>query len=156
MVFLTNYAVFRYKEGGKVEEYNDFRIGRDSYIVNDGIMNFKDIMTGETKFADMGGSDAASTSHTFDILGNYDLANDWKFKFSTRFRYAKASQLIAIPLGVFQDTAGDNFTYKSNGNAYVGNVNSMLGLYTDGVPTKTALSDLKSLKMWKNTNGDLV
>ncbi|WP_194139162.1 TonB-dependent receptor [Flavobacterium hungaricum] len=137
---LTNYAVFRYKEGGKVEEYNDFKIGRDSYIVNDGIMKFKDIMTGETKFADMGGSDAATTSHTFDILGNYDLANDWKFNFSTRFRYTEASQLIAIPLGIFQASASDNFTYKSNGNAYVGNVNSMLGLYTDGVPTKTALS----------------
>jgi len=143
---LTNYAVFRYKEGGKVEEYNDFKIGRDSYIVNDGIMKFKDILTGETKFADMGGSDAASTSHTFDILGNYDLANDWKFNFSTRFRYAETSQLIAIPLGIFQATATDNFTYKSNGNAYVGNVNSMLGLYTDGTPTKTALSRFEITK----------
>lgn len=143
---LTNYAVFRYKEGGKVEEYNDFKIGRDSYIVNDGIMKFKDIMTGETKFADMGGSDAASTSHTFDILGNYDLANDWKFNFSTRFRYAEASQLIAIPLGIFQANAADNFTYKSTGNAYVGNVNSMLGLYTDGTPTKTALSRFEITK----------
>ncbi|OOV17607.1 hypothetical protein [Flavobacterium sp. LM4] len=93
-----SYAVFRYKEGGKVEEYNDFKIGRDWYIVNDGTLKFKDIMTGETKFADMGGSDAASTSHTFDILGNYDLANDWKFNFSTRFRYAEASQLIAFYL----------------------------------------------------------
>ncbi len=137
---LSNYAVFRYKEGGKVEEYNDFRIGRDSYIVNDGILKFKDIMSGETKFADMGGSDAASTSHTFDILGKYDLANDWKLNFSTRFRYAEASQLIAIPLGIFQASAADNFTYKSTGNAYVGNVNSMLGLYTDGTPTKTAMS----------------
>ncbi len=143
---LTNYAVFRYKEGGKVEEYNDFKIGRDSYIVNDGIMKFKDILTGETKFADMGGSDAASTSHTFDILGNYDLANDWKLNFSTRFRYAEASQLIAIPLGIFQATAADNFTYQSNGNAYVGNVNSMLGLYTDGTPTKTALSRFEITK----------
>jgi len=143
---LTNYAVFRYKEGGKVEEYNDFKIGRDSYIVNDGIMKFKDILTGETKFADMGGSDAASASHTFDILGNYDLANDWKLNFSTRFRYAEASQLIAIPLGIFQATAADNFTYKSNGNAYVGNVNSMLGLYTDGTPTKTALSRFEITK----------
>ncbi|MFC0778834.1 TonB-dependent receptor [Flavobacterium sp. HJSW_4] len=143
---LTNYAVFRYKEGGKVEEYNDFRIGRDSYIVNDGIMKFKDILTGETKFADMGGSDAASTSHTFDILGNYDLANDWKLNFSTRFRYAEASQLISIPLGIFQANASDNFTYKSTGNAYVGNVNSMLGLYTDGTPTKTAMSRFELTK----------
>lgn len=137
---LSNYAVFRYKEGGKVEEYNDFRIGRDSYIVNDGILKFKDILSGETKFADMGGSDAATTSHTFDILGNYDLANDWKFNFSTRFRTSKASQLIAIPLSIFQATAADNFTYEANGQPYVGNVNSMLGLYTDGTPTTSVLS----------------
>lgn len=137
---LTNYAVFRYKEGGKVEEYNDFKIGRDSYIVNDGILKFKDILSGETKFADMGGSDAATTSHTIDVLGNYDLANDWKFNFSTRFRTSKASQLIAIPLSIFQATAADNFTYQANGQPYVGNVNSMLGLYTDGTPTTSALS----------------
>lgn len=143
---LTNYAVFKYKEGGKVEEYNDFKIGRDSYIVNDGVMKFKDILTGETKFADMGGSDAATTSHTFDILGNYDLPNDWKFNFSTRFRYSEASQLISIPLGIFQASAADNFTYKSTGNAYVGNVNSMLGLYTDGTPVKTAMSRFEITK----------
>ena len=137
---LTNYAVFRYKEGGKVEEYNDFKIGRDSYIVNDGILKFKDILSGETKFADMGGSDAATTSHTIDVLGNYDLANDWKFNFSTRFRTSKASQLIAIPLSIFQATAADNFTYQANGQPYVGNVNSMLGLYTDGTPTTSVLS----------------
>jgi hypothetical protein len=137
---LTNYAVFRYKEGGKVEEYNDFKIGRDSYIVNDGTLKFKDILTGETKFADMGGSDAATTSHTFDILGNYDLANDWKFNFSTRFRTSRASQLIAIPLSIFQATAADNFTYEATGQPYVGNVNSMLGLYTDGTPTTSFLS----------------
>lgn len=137
---LTNYAVFRYKEGGKAEEYNDFKIGRDSYIVNDGIMKFKDILSGETKFADMGGSDAATTSHTVDVLGNYDLPNDWKFNFSTRFRTAKASQLIAVPLSIFQGTAADNFSYEATGQPYVGSVNSMLGIYTDGTPTTSVLS----------------
>lgn len=137
---LSNYAVFQYKEGGKVEEYNGFRIGRDSYIVNDGILKYRDILTGESKTADLGGSDAASFSHSFDVLGNYQLANDWKFTFSSRFRYAEASQLVTIPLGIFNATAGDGFAYQSNGQAYTGNVNSMLGLITDGTPTTTFMS----------------
>lgn len=137
---LSNNAVFEYKQGGKVEEYNGFRIGRDSYIVNDGIFKFKDILTGETKNRSMKGSDAATTSHTVDILGNYDLANDWKFNFTTRFRYAEATQLMVFPLSIFEATAADNFTYKETGKPYVGNVNSMLALNSDKTPTTTFLS----------------
>ena len=149
---LSNYAVFQYKEGGKVAEIDGFRIGRDSYIVNDGILKFKDILTGESKTADMGGSDAASFSHSVDILGNYDLGNDWKFNFSTRMRYAEASQLVTIPLSIFQAGAGDGFAYQSNGQPYTGNVNSMLGMYTGGTPTKTFMSRFEIKKSINSHN----
>ncbi|KGO92267.1 TonB-dependent receptor [Flavobacterium subsaxonicum WB 4.1-42 = DSM 21790] len=148
---LTNYAIFKYKEGGKVEEVNDFRIGRDSYIVNDGTLKFKDLLTGKTKFADMGGSDAASFSHSFDVNGKYTLQNDWNFTFASRIRYAESSQLIGIPLGVFNVTAEDGYAYQKSGQAYTGAVNSMLGLYTDGTPTTTFLSRFE-VKKTKNAH----
>lgn len=143
---LSNYAIFKYQEGGKVEELDNFRIGRDSYIVNDGILKFKDILTGETKYADMGGSDAASLSHSFDLIGNYQLPDDWKLNFSTRFRYAEASVLVTIPLSVFDVTEADGYSYQRTGQAYVGPVNSTLAMFSDGIPTTSFMSRFEAKK----------
>lgn len=136
---LNNYAVFRYKEGGKAEELDNFRIGRDSYLVSDGLLRFQDVRSGESSFADYGGSDAASLSHTVDLVGNYLIGNGWDFRYSARFRYAEATQLNAFSLNIFNPTFTDVFTNLRTGEAYTGPVNSMLGLYTPGTPTRTAM-----------------
>ncbi|MCC9169071.1 hypothetical protein [Pontibacter harenae] len=149
---LNNYAIFRYNEGGKAEELSDFRIGRDSYVVNDGILRFKDILTGEFSNQDMGTSDAASFSHSFDVLGHYQLKNNWRFNFMTRARYAEATYLDAIPLSVFSATTADGFIKKNTGEAYNGNVNSMLAMHIPGTPTKTVLSRFELQKKLKNHN----
>ncbi|WP_316832485.1 hypothetical protein [Pedobacter aquatilis] len=145
-ISLTNYAVFQYKENGQVQELDNFRIGRDSYIINDGILKFKDIQTGQYSYKNEGNNDAASTSHSFDVLGNYQLKNDWKFNFSTRFRRAEATLLTNIPIGILQAGAADGFSYASTGQAYTGNVNSMLALSTPKVPTTTILSRFELTK----------
>ncbi|MCC9138461.1 hypothetical protein ACFSKU_11025 [Pontibacter silvestris] len=137
---LTNYALFQYNEGGKAEELPNFRIGRDSYIVNDGILRFQDFVTGEYVNGDMGTSDAAAFSHSFDIIGHRLLNNGWKFNFMARARYAEATYLGVIPLNVFQAYATDGFTYKNTGVAYTGYVNPTVAMYTPGTPTKTILS----------------
>ncbi len=152
-ISLTNYAVFQYKENGQVQELDNFRIGRDSYIINDGIMKFKDIRTGEFSFKNEGGNDAASSSHSFDVLGNYKLNNGWSFNYNTRLRFAKATTLTNIPLGIFQAGSNDGFSYLNNGQAYTGNVNSMLGLSTPKAPTQTILSRFELTK--KVNNHDL-
>ncbi|MBE5319814.1 TonB-dependent receptor [Pedobacter sp. MR2016-19] len=152
-ISLTNYAVFQYKENGQVQELDNFRIGRDSYIINDGTVKVKDILTGEFSYKNLGNNDAASTSQSFDVLGNYKLANGWKFNFSTRFRYAEATTLTTIPLSIFQTASGGGFSYQSTGEDYAGNVNSMLALSSPKVPTKTAMSRFEITK--KVNNHDL-
>lgn len=152
-ISLTNYAVFQYKENGQVQELDNFRIGRDSYIINDGTVKVKDILTGEFSYKNLGNNDAASTSQSFDVLGNYKLGNGWKFNFSTRFRYAEATTLTAIPLSIFQAASGGGFSYQSTGEDYAGNVNSMLTLSSPKVPTKTAMSRFEITK--KVNNHDL-
>jgi len=152
-ISLTNYAVFQYKENGQVQELDNFRIGRDSYIINDGTVKVKDILTGEFSYKNLGNNDAASTSQSFDVLGNYKLGNGWKFNFSTRFRYAEATTLTTIPLSIFQTASGGGFSYQSTGEDYAGNVNSMLALSSPKVPTKTAMSRFEITK--KVNNHDL-
>lgn len=143
---LTNYALFKYKEGGKVEEFNDFRIGRDSYILRTGKYKFLDMKSGESEWADMGGQNAQSFSHTFDIFGNYKLNNGWDLNYTSRFRYAEATVLAAVPLTVFQATSTSGFTNKETGDTYEGYVNSMLGMYSPHIPTKTAMAKAELTK----------
>ncbi|KAF5296542.1 hypothetical protein FQR65_LT19822 [Abscondita terminalis] len=48
---ISNYALFRYGENGKVTELDNFRIGRDSYIVNDGKVKMLNSLTGDHYWA---------------------------------------------------------------------------------------------------------
>lgn len=148
-ISITNYAVFKYKEGGKVEQLDNFRIGRDSYIANDGLIKVKDILTGEYSFKNQGNNDAASTSHTVDVLGHVKLRNNWKLNYVARFRAAKATLLLTIPISTFSATASDGFSYASTGETYTGNVGSILGYSTPKVPTKTVMSRFELSKTVK-------
>src|SRR6218665_1595894 len=65
---ITNYAVFQYGENGKVSELDNFRIGRDSYVVRDGQIKMKDILSGNIYWANMDGNDSRNTSHNIDIF----------------------------------------------------------------------------------------
>ena len=131
---ITNYAVFQYGENGKVTELDNFKIGRDSYVVNDGNMKFKDIISGQTYFANLAGNDNRSSSHNIDILGNYLLDNGWNFKFSTRAHFSKVKMANSIPLSIFNANPGAGYTLASDGQAYSGPVGTQLAMYTPETP----------------------
>lgn len=132
---LTNYSIFRYKEGGEAEELSNFRIGRDSYFVNDGNLRFQNILTGDFNTVNLG-NDAGSTSHTIDFTGNYQLSEKWKMNFSARYHSAKSTVLMTIPLGIVTQSAADQFTY-TDGTKYTGDVQSVLGMYSPNIPIQT-------------------
>ncbi len=147
---LSNYAVFKYKEGGKVEEIDGFKIGRDAYILNTGMYKFKNLKTGEYMWADMGGKDNESFSHVVDVLGNYKLNNDWNLKFAARGRYAEATIFMEAPISIFNATAADGFTDKTTGQAYTGYVSTVLGMYSPHIPTKTLMGRVELNKKTEN------
>ncbi len=132
---LTNYSIFRYQEGGEAEELSNFRIGRDSYFVNDGNLRFQNILTGDFNTVNLG-NDAGSTSHTIDFTGNYQLSEKWKMNFSARYHAAKSTVLMTIPLGIVTQSAADQFTY-TDGTKYTGDVQSVLGMYSPDIPIQT-------------------
>ncbi|WP_144264102.1 TonB-dependent receptor [Filimonas lacunae] len=131
----NNYAAFIYKQGGAVQALDNFKIGRSSYYKSDGIIRYKDALSGD--FYDLNLGDAgqiANISHTVDLLGHYQLRNNWKLKFTARFHSAQATALLAIPTGITQVTAADGFTYKDDGTPYSGYVQTVLGSHTPKVP----------------------
>ncbi|MEN4760376.1 TonB-dependent receptor [Chryseobacterium sp. C39-AII1] len=129
-----NYAVFQYGENGKVTELDNFKIGRDSYVVNDGQIRMKDILTGQDYWAGMSGNDNSSKAHNIDILGNYLLNNAWNFKFSTRAHFANVKMANIIPLSIFNADSSAGYTLASNGQAYSGAVGTQLAMYTPKTP----------------------
>ncbi|KPE52765.1 TonB-dependent receptor [Chryseobacterium indologenes] len=141
---IGNYAVFQYGENGKVTELDDFRIGRDSYVVNDGKIKMKDILSGKDYWASMNGNDNRSKSHNIDIFGNYLLDNGWNFKFSTRAHFSKVKISTIIPLSIFQANASNGYTLASNGQPYSGAVGTQLAMHTPETPV-TSLSGRFSL-----------
>ena len=146
-----NYAVFQYGENGKVTELDDFRIGRDSYVVNDGKIKMKDILSGREYWASMSGNDNRSKSHNIDIFGNYLLDNGWNFKFSTRAHFSKVKISTIIPLSIFQANASNGYTLASNGEPYSGAVGTQLAMHTPETPV-TSLSGRFSLNKQLGTH----
>lgn len=118
---ITNYGLFEYKEGGKVKETDFFKIGKDSYLLNDGTARFKDLKTGDFYTAKLNGTDATTITHNFSIFGNYLLNNGWNFKFSTKLHKAKASILSYIPTGIKTVDKNAGYSYM-DGTSYSGYV----------------------------------
>ncbi len=147
---LTNYAVFEYGPNGEAKELDNFTIGRDSYVIRDGVLHFKDVVTGEDYSAGMDGLKATTGSHNLDFFGNYVLNNGWNFKYSTRFHLAKASLLYAIPISIFSVDETDGYTIASSGENYSGNVGTQLAMGTPNIPTTTFMANFSLNKDIKN------
>ncbi|OXB07826.1 TonB-dependent receptor [Flavobacterium pectinovorum] len=131
---VNNYALFQYGENGKVTELENFKIGRDSYVVNDGMFKMKDILSGMDYWGKVSGDDNRNTSHNFDILGNYLLDNGWNFKFSTRAHFANARMANIVPLSIINADPSAGYTIASTGQAYSGLVGTQLALHTPKTP----------------------
>ena len=149
---ITNYALFRYGENGKVTELDNFTIGRDSYVVNDGRIRLKNILSGENFWASMAGNDNRTTSHNIDILGNYKLNNGWDFKFSTRAHFSNVKMANIIPLSIFNADAAAGYTIASTGQAYSGPVGTQMVLYTPKTPITNIAGRFSLSKQIENHN----
>lgn len=154
---LADYAAFRYEKDGKVTELDNFKIGRDSYILNTGKIRMIDIATGEAYWSSTGGNNSKSISHNFAINGNYILDNGWNFKFSTRLHAAKVGLLSIAPSAIIN--AADNSGFKrADGSVYTGLVGNILAQGFHNVPItewQTRLSMNKQLGKHNFTYGVL-
>ncbi|WBL23070.1 TonB-dependent receptor [Zunongwangia sp. HRR-M8] len=146
----TNYAVVEYGPDGEANEIDDFRIGRDSYIVRDGKVRFKDVDGGDYYWASMDGKENTNKSHNIDIFGNYLMDNGWNFKYSTRLHLAKASLLNIIPISIIDANAGDGYQIASTGEAYTGSVGTQLGMNSPEISSTSVMGRFSINKKIEN------
>lgn len=145
---LTNYAAFRYQEGGSISELDNFRVGRDSYILREGNVRVLNALNGEYYNLNMG-NDLNTKSHNIDLLGSYQLGNDWKFKYTLRFHKSFNTTQLIVPTSSKVATAGDGFTYM-NGTPYLGTVQSVLAFTSPDTELNSFQSRFEVLKTKNN------
>lgn len=143
------YAPFIYKEGGKIEEIDGFKLGGDSYYENTGKVAVKDAFTGEYENRDVV-KDSGSESHTLDVIWKNTLNNGLHLNLVSRYHAAEVGCYLPLMTGV--NVVGDNkYTYADTGDAYAGNsVQGVLAISGKKRPIKTFMSMFEVGKKSKN------
>ena len=126
------YGPFIYEGNGKTKELDNFRLGQDSYIVNDGIVGYYDKITGEKKTYDIDKARLA-TSNSIELTGDYKFSNSLKISFSSMYSSAKAPFILQYPVnsmspGVYQ-AQGYSFIHIDDKTPYNGPVQLTLSNY---------------------------
>lgn len=119
---LANYAPFTYDGDGKVSELKGFRMGRDSYLPVDGMMQYRDVKTGELVTNNL--YDIIKTrTHEATALLDYDFGNNLTFAVKAKFSHSKGHSGDQLTMGFYEDA---DATYADNGDAFHGTIQRRL------------------------------
>ncbi len=141
----TKNAPFVYKTNGKVEELNNFRLGRDSYFENTGQITLIDAMTGKYKTNDVV-NDYGSRSSTIDLISKNTLSNGLNVNVTLRYHDARSGIYAPFGSGVDDATNRDKSKVKyfyQDGTEYTGNAQGMFILASAITPIKTIMSQFE-------------
>lgn len=119
---LANYAPFTYDGDGKVSELKNFRMGRDSYLPVDGMMQYRDVKTGELVTDNL--YDIIKTrTHEATALLDYDLGNNLSLAVKGKFSHSKGHSGDQLTMGFYEDA---DAKYADNGEVFHGTVQRRL------------------------------
>ena len=119
---LANYAPFTYDGDGKVSELKGFRMGRDSYLPVDGMMQYRDVKTGELVTNNL--YDIIKTrTHEATALLDYDFGNNLTLAVKAKFSHSKGHSGDQLTMGFYEDA---DATYADNGEAFHGMIQRRL------------------------------
>lgn len=138
-----------YRKDGTVDKLPGFKIGRDAYLEQSGVIHAIDPLTGkEVEWDAM--KDVASTSHVFDLMGDHNFSNGMKLDYTVRYHYAKSGlynpYLTAIGQGTNpatgSETIGDTrYVYTDNPQAvYNGLVQNGMMIYSPRSEKNTVMA----------------
>lgn len=85
----TKNSPYIYHKDGKVDKIPGFRIGRDSYLEQSGLLHVVDPLTGKQETWDAM-KDLSSTSHVIDLMGDHNFDNGMKLDYTLRYHYANS------------------------------------------------------------------
>lgn len=119
---LANYAPFTYDGDGKVSELKNFRMGRDSYLPVDGMMQYRDVKSGKLVTDNL--YDIIKTrTHEATALLDYDLCNNLSLAVKGKFSHSKGHSGDQLTMGFYEDA---DATYADNGDAFHGTIQRRL------------------------------
>ena len=119
---LANYAPFTYDGDGKVSELKGFRMGRDSYLPVDGMMQYRDVKTGELVTDNL--FDIIKTrTHEGTALLDYDFGNNLSLAVKAKFSHSRGHSGDQLTMGFYEDA---DATYADNGEAFHGTIQRRL------------------------------
>lgn len=119
---LANYAPFTYDGDGKVSELKNFRMGRDSYLPVDGMMQYRDVKTGKLVTDNL--YDIIKTrTHEATALLDHDLGNNLSLAVKGKFSHSKGHSGDQLTMGFYEDA---DATYADNGDAFHGTIQRRL------------------------------
>ncbi len=119
---LANYAPFTYDGDGKVSELQNFRMGRDSYLPVDGMMQYRDVKNGELVTNNL--YDIIKTrTHEATALLDYDFGDNLTLAVKAKFSHSKGHSGDQLTMGFYENA---DATYADNGEAFHGTIQRRL------------------------------
>ncbi len=116
---------------GSVDQFEDFRLGRDQYLPNYNPVHFLDL---ETNTEEDKNIVDANRDHIHQLTFNldYEWDNGTKFTFGTKLKDGEALSAGFTPAGIFKVTAADGYTYQ-DGTPYEGYVQNRHAMMPRGI-----------------------
>ncbi len=118
----ANYAPFTYDGDGKVSEVKGFRMGRDSYLPVDGMMQYRDVKTGELVTNNLYDIVKAKT-HEATALLDYDFSSTLSLALKAKVSTSTGHGADQLTMGFYEDA---DATYADTGEKYHGNIQRRL------------------------------
>ena len=105
-----------------MSELKNFRMGRDSYLPVDGMMQYRDVKTGKLVTDNL--YDIIKTrTHEATALLDYDLGNNLSLAVKGKFSHSKGHSGDQLTMGFYEDA---DATYADNGDAFHGTIQRRL------------------------------
>ncbi len=98
-----SYAPFTYKGDGSIKQLPGISLGTESNVQREGLIQYRDIITGEKKTASLNDNDiSGSYAHEVTGLFNYKFNNGMNLKVSAKYQKSLSSIVMQIPLALLK------------------------------------------------------
>lgn len=153
----TKQSPYIYHQDGTVDKVDGFKIGRDSYLEQSGMIHTIDPLTGKNVSWDAM-QDAASISHVIDLMGDHRFKNNMKLDYTLRYHYANSGMYnpylsnisTASKVGDNPKTGDKRYYYADNPDApYTGLVQNGMMIFAPQSVKNTLMARIELSKKTK-------
>lgn len=132
---MSNFQPLIYKGNGKTKEMDNFRLGKDSYVLASGNIPATNPWTGETYTANLDDDKhSLSESHSIYIDGNHRFIDgflkDWKLDYSAMYQDINSPFSVTFPISLMakmpDQQGNDKYYYHGTKNKHEGNAQWVL------------------------------